>query len=220
VHYIPELEKRVNYCIENLGEKNNPEIKKKFDDALAVIRRAVLTETSTYSKPIPYNYIDRLTPDKFDEEAAYPLIDYVDALKRFYNEIFLAQSQKRERIVEYLVNTNPKLYEGKRRAYHNESISDLATKFTEKNKILQYKDELVQQNDPVFRDPLPNHILDFRSHFFAPRKHFLGTYFDTFWFNLSAIWVMTILLYITLYYESLKKLIELFSKIKLPSLSK
>lgn len=220
VHYIPELEKRVNYCIENLGEKNNPEIKKKFDDALAVIKRAVLTETSTYSKSIPYNYIDRLTPDKFDEEAAYPLIDYVDALKRFYNEIFLAQSQKRERIVEYLVNTNPKLYEGKRRAYHNESISDLATKFTEKNKILQYKDELVQQNDPVFRDPLPNHILDFRSHFLAPQKHFLGMYFDTFWFNLSAIWVMTILLYITLYYESLKKLIELFSKIKLPSLSK
>lgn len=220
VHYIPELEKRVNYCIENLGEKNNPEIKKKFDDALAVIRRAVLTETSTYSKSIPYNYIDRLTPEKFDEEAAYPLIDYVDALKRFYNEIFLAQSQKRERIVEYLVSTNPKLYEGKRRAYHNESISDLATKFTEKNKILQYKDELVQQNDPVFRDPLPNHILDFRSHFLAPRKHFLGMYFDTFWFNLSAIWVMTILLYITLYYESLKKLIELFSKIKLPSLSK
>lgn len=220
VHYIPELEKRVNYCIENLGEKNNPEIKKKFDDALAVIRRAVLTETSTYSKSIPYNYTDRLTPEKFDEEAAYPLIDYVDALKRFYNEIFLAQSQKRERIVEYLVSTNPKLYEGKRRAYHNESISDLATKFTEKNKILQYKDELVQQNDPVFRDPLPNHILDFRSHFLAPRKHFLGMYFDTFWFNLSAIWVMTILLYITLYYESLKKLIELFSKIKLPSLSK
>ncbi len=220
VHYIPELEKRVNYCIENLGEKNNPEIKKKFDDALAVIRRAVLTETSTYSKSIPYNYTDRLTPEKFDEEAAYPLIDYVDALKRFYNEIFLAQSQKRERIVEYLVSTNPKLYEGKRRAYHNESISDLATKFTEKNKILQYKDELVQQNDPVFRDPLPNHMLDFRSHFFAPRKHFLGMYFDTFWFNLSAIWVMTILLYITLYYESLKKLIELFSKIKLPSLSK
>lgn len=220
VHYIPELEKRVNYCIENLGEKNNPEIKKKFDDALAVIRRAVLTETTTYSKSIPYNYIDKLTPEKFDEEAAYPLIDYIDALKRFYNEIFLAQSQKRERIVEYLVSTNPKLYEGKRRAYHNESISDLATKFTEKNKILQYKDELVQQNDPVFRDPLPNHLLDFRSHFLAPRKYFLGMYFDTFWFNLSAIWVMTLLLYITLYYESLKKLIELFSKIKLPSLSK
>lgn len=220
VHYIPELEKRVNYCIENIGSKTNPEIKERFDNALAVIRKAIVTETSIYSKSIPYNYIDKLTPEKFDEEAAYPLVDYIDALKLFYNEIFLTQSQKRERIVEYLVNTNPKLYEGKRKAYHNESISDLATKFAEKNKILQYKDELVQQNDPVFRDPVPNHILDFRSHFLAPRKHFLGMYFDTFWFNLSAIWIMTILLYVTLYYESLKKLIELFSKIKLPALSK
>ena len=220
VHYIPELEKRVNYCIENIGNKTNPEIKDRFDNALAVIRKAVVTETSVYSKSIPYNYIEKLTPEKFDEEAAYPLIDYIDALKLYYNEIFLTQSQKRERIVQYLVSTNPKLYEGKRKAYHNESISDLATKFTEKNKILQYKDELVQQNDPVFRDPVPNHLLDFRSHFLAPRKHFLGIYFDTFWFNLSAIWIMTILLYVTLYYESLKKLIELFSKIKLPALSK
>jgi len=220
VHYIPELEKRVNLCLELIAERTSPEVKGKFDDALAVVRRAVITETTVHSKAVPYNYTDRLTPDKFDEEAAYALVDYVDALKRYYNEIFLDQSQKRERIVQYLVSTNPKLYEGKRRAYHNESISDLATKFTEKNKILQYKDELVQQNDPVFRDPLPNHLLDFRSHFLAPRKHFLGMYFDTFWFNLSAIWIMTILLYVTLYYESLKKLIELFSKIKLPSLSK
>lgn len=220
VHYIPELEKRVNLCLELIAERTSPEVKGKFDDALAVVRRAVITETTVHSKAVPYNYTDRLTPDKFDEEAAYALVDYVDALKRYYNEIFLDQSQKRERIVQYLVSTNPKLYEGKRRAYHNESISDLATKFTEKNKILQYKDELVQQNDPVFRDPLPNHLLDFRSHFLAPRKHFLGMYFDTFWFNLSAIWIMTLLLYVTLYYESLKKLIELFSKIKLPSLSK
>ncbi len=99
-------------------------------------------------------------------------------------------------------------------AYHNESISDLATKIFEKNKILQYGDELVQQYDPVFRDPIPRHILDIRSHFLAPRKHFLGMYFDTFWFNIIVNWIMSIILYITLYYESLKKLIELFSKIK------
>lgn len=220
VYYIAEVEKRVTACVDFLDRKNDPDVKDQFTVDLAVIRRAVITETTVYSPSVPYNYIDRLTPDKFDEEAAYALIDYIDALKRFYGDIFQIQTQKRDRIVEYLVSTNPKLYEAKRRAYHNESISDLATKALEKNKILQYKDELVQQNDPVYRDPVPNHFLDFRSHFLAPRKYFMGMYFDTFWFNLTAIWVMTIVLYITLYYESLKKLIELFSKIKIPSLSK
>ncbi|BDX37861.1 hypothetical protein CYCD_12160 [Tenuifilaceae bacterium CYCD] len=220
VYYIAEVEKRVTACVDFLDRKNDPDVKDQFNVDLAVIRRAVITETTVYSPSVPYNYIDRLTPDKFDEEAAYALIDYIDALKRFYGDIFQIQTQKRDRIVEYLVSTNPKLYEAKRRAYHNESISDLATKALEKNKILQYKDELVQQNDPVYRDPVPNHFLDFRSHFLAPRKYFMGMYFDTFWFNLTAIWVMTIVLYITLYYESLKKLIELFSKIKIPSLSK
>jgi len=220
VYYIAEVEKRVTACVDFLDRKNDPDVKEQFAVNLAVIRRAVITETTVYSPSVPYNYIDRLTPDKFDEEAAYALIDYIDALKRFYGDIFQIQTQKRDRIVEYLVSTNPKLYEAKRRAYHNESISDLATKALEKNKILQYKDELVQQNDPVYRDPVPNHFLDFRSHFLAPRKYFMGMYFDTFWFNLTAIWVMTIVLYITLYYESLKKLIELFSKIKIPSLTK
>jgi len=112
------------------------------------------------------------------------------------------------------------LYEAKRKAYHNESISDLAVKAFEKNKILQYRDELVIQIDPVFRDPIPNHALDIRSHFLAPRKHFMGVYFDTFWFNITIIWIMTLVLYITLYYESLKKFLELFSKIRMPFLPK
>ncbi|HOK62262.1 MAG: hypothetical protein KBA42_09250, partial [Bacteroidales bacterium] len=120
----------------------------------------------------------------------------------------------------FLVNNNRELYEAKRRAYDNESLADLATKTFEKNKIVQYGDELVQQYDPVYRDPIPRHYLDFRSHFLAPRKHFLGMYFDTFWFNLVIIWLMTIALYITLYYESLKKLLDFLGKIKIPTLKK
>ncbi|MGE0077890.1 MAG: ATP-binding cassette domain-containing protein [Bacteroidales bacterium] len=220
VYYIAELEKRVNACVDFMDRKNDHDVKDQFSNDIAVIRKAVVMETTVHSPSVTYNFTDRLSVEKFDEEAAYALIDYVDALKRYYSDIFQVQTQKRDRIVEYLVTNNPKLYEGKRRAYHNESIADLATKALEKNKILQYKDELVQQSDPVFRDPIPNHLLDFRSHFLAPRKYFLGMYFDTFWFNFTVIWVMTIILYITLYYESLKKLIELFSKIKLPSLSK
>ncbi|MCB8963873.1 MAG: ATP-binding cassette domain-containing protein [Bacteroidales bacterium] len=220
VYYIPELEKRANSCVELLEQKDNAEAKAKLTEYLAVLRTAIATETTVYAPSVECNCADRLTPDKFDEETAYSLLDYIETLRRFYNDIFQVQSQKRDRIVEYLVNTNPVLYEGKRRAYHNESIADLATKALEKNKILQYQDELVQQNDPVYRDPVPNHFLDFRSHFLAPRKYFMGAYFDTFWFNVFAIWFMTIVLYVTLYYESLKKLIELFSKIKIPSLSK
>jgi len=67
---------------------------------------------------------------------------------------------------------------------------------------------LLQIIDPVFNEPKnPKNLLDYRTHFFAPKKHFLGVYFDTYWFNVSVIWIMTFILYIALYFEWLKKLI-------------
>jgi ABC-type multidrug transport system ATPase subunit len=47
-----------------------------------------------------------------------------------------------------------------------------------------------------------------RSHFYAPRKHFMGHYYDTFMVNLLVIIGMTIGCLIALYYNLLKKLIN------------
>lgn len=206
VYYIPELEKRVNYCIEHLGETDSAEVKRKVADALAVLHHELFLE-SNYSAPeIPYNYLDSLYPSKAGEVTLYETLGYLEELNDHYSKIFQENNQRRDAIVTHLMKSDAALYEGKRAAYHNESISDLALKVFEKNKILQYKDELVQQYDPVYRDPLPRNFFDFRSHFLAPRKYFAGHYFDTYYFNLAVIWSMSIVLYIMLYYEVLRKL--------------
>lgn len=206
VYYIPELEKRVNYCIEHLGEADSAEVKRKVADALAVLHHELFLE-SNYSAPeIPYNYLDSLYPSKAGEVTLYETLGYLEELNDHYSKIFQENNQRRDAIVTHLMKSDAALYEGKRAAYHNESISDLALKVFEKNKILQYKDELVQQYDPVYRDPLPRNFFDFRSHFLAPRKYFAGHYFDTYYFNLAVIWSMSIVLYIMLYYEALRKL--------------
>lgn len=219
VYYIPEIEKRLNQCIELSDRKT--ENQAIFENNLAVIRKAIFKETTKESPEVTFEQnIDDLTTDKFTSDMGFIVLGYIEQLKEHYTKINEAADRKRDNIVNYLIEKDKDLYEAKRKAYHNESLADLATKAFEKNKILQYKDELVQQFDPVYRDPIPNHLLDFRTHFLSPRKYFLGTYFDTFWFNITVIWIMTIVLYITLYYESLKKFIELFSKIKVPILSK
>ncbi len=220
IHYIPELEKRLNETISHLGSFDKPTIISKVNDNLAVLRRALFNESNFMAPAIPYKYLQNLAIDKFDEETAYATVDYLEELKKHYDKIYQSTNQKRDKIINHLVSTNAQLYEGRRRAFHNESISDLATKAFERNKILQFRDELVQQTDPIYRDPLPRHSLDFRAHFLAPRKHFLGIYFDTFWFNICFIWFMTLVLYVTLYFETLKWVLELFTKIKLPRFRK
>ena len=98
--------------------------------------------------------------------------------------------------------------------YHNEAIADHVKKVYEKNKVLEYKHHLVPQIDPIYRDPNPSGHFSIRSHFLAPKKHFMGKYYNTFWFNMTMIWIMTIIFCITLYYEHLRKLLDLFGKIK------
>lgn len=217
VYYIPELEKIVNESIELVSQINEDvNARTKLADNMLVLRNSLFNETNFLAPAIPYRYFDKLNLNGFNDEVAYATIDYLEELKKHYSKIFQTANSKRDRIISHLITTNPRLYEAKRRAYHNESIADMALKTFEKNKILRYKGELVQQSDPIYRDPIPNHRFDYRSHFLAPRKHFLGKYFDTFWFNICFIWIMTTILYITLYFESLKKLIEFFGKIKLP----
>ena len=120
-------------------------------------------------------------------------------------------NKQRDAIVSHLMTSNPQLYEAKRAAYHNESVADLAQKVFEKNKILQFKDQLVQQYDPVYRDPIPTSLFDIGAHFLAPRKHFMGHYFDTYWFDLCILWLMSIVLYLTLRIELLRKFGNLFA---------
>lgn len=214
VYYIPELEKRLQYCIDHVNSQDSAEVQERMREALAVLHRGIGQEMAVFAPEVPFEYLRNLQPDSVDEVALYETVGYLEALKEHYNEIFQAKNQQRDAIVNHLVATQPRLYEAKRNAYHNESIADLATKAFEKNKILLFKDELVQQYDPVYRDPVPTSTLDIRSHFLAPRKHLLGQFFDTFWFDLAMIWVMSLVLYVSLHVEFLRRMGNLFSWVR------
>ena len=93
--------------------------------------------------------------------------------------------------------------------YHNESVSDHVRKIYERKKIVEFDHRLVRMIDPVYMDPIPSGLLTFRTHFFAPKKYFAGKYFETFNFNMTVIWLLTLFLYISLYFNLLKKIINI-----------
>jgi hypothetical protein len=68
----------------------------------------------------------------------------------------------------------------------------------------------------VYKDPEPDHIVDFDAQFYMPAKHFLNQNIDTFFFNLGVIWSMTLVLAIALYYEILKRIVDGLSNISNP----
>ncbi|HAN19170.1 MAG: ABC transporter [Bacteroidetes bacterium GWC2_33_15] len=213
VYYLPELSKQLTYIEDNWYRFNEPDVKVQVTDALALLKNELNKEQDRTG--IFFESAHQLDTSVFNEIVLGKTSDYLNKLESYYSTIFQKANNEKENKIRYLLKTQPELYRAKRDAYHNESVEDQVKKVFEKNKILRYKDELVQQIDPVYKDPDIEGFLNFRSHFFAPQKYFLGQYRDTYWFNMIFIWVMTLFFYVTLYYEVLKKVLTLPEYIKL-----
>ncbi len=113
-------------------------------------------------------------------------------------------------MINYQDQQKPKYYVTFRDKFHNEHLDDIVRNIYEKNKILRFNEKLVRQEEPIYLEPDDSNFIGFRSHFYAPYKYFLGHKFETFWFNIFVIWAMSLLLYIPLYYDHLRRIVEFF----------
>lgn len=170
---------------------------------------------------IKFEEFEKINAGTFTMETGKSLKIYLEKLKKYYTEEFNKANKQKENVISFWMSKDPKKYKQIRNDYYNESVSDYVRKSLEKNKVLEYRNRLVQQYDPIYEDPGNVGFFSFRAHLFAPRKRFMGHYFDTFWFNISVIWIFTLILYLTLYFELLRKLLNLpayfkKSKNKLP----
>ena len=149
----------------------------------------------------------RIGPEHFDRDLAHALSNYLDRLAAYYNEQLLKANHKKQRILEYMLETDPARYKRLKDHYYNESLADIVLKVYERNRILEYRDHLIQNYHPIYEDPDTGHWLGIRTHFYAPRKYFAGHFYDTYGFNIIMVWIMIILLYILLYFDVVKKVI-------------
>lgn len=210
VYYLPELSDRLNYCMRVLPTDNDS-IKEEVRDRLALLSNELSKEMVRVPK-MKFEYIDDLTVESFNEEVGLSTSEYIKKLERFYSTVFSEANKKKEKIISYYDANYPGVYLTKRQAYHNEAVQEIVKKIYEKNKILAFEDRLIQQVDPIFEIPWVKHPFNFRAHFYSPTKHFAGVDIDTFWFNMWMVWFMTLVGYIALYFDWLKRLMNIFEK--------
>ncbi len=218
VWYLPKLTDKLNEILEVL-DSNSVETKNIVEENLALLRHELGLEMQRV-KDVPFEFHDKLIRDSINKFVVYQTKDYVKNLDKYYSKMFQDANTEKEKLIGYFLSTDKDQYNRLKNDYFNESVSDIVKKVYEKHKILQYKDQLIQQVDPIYQDPDMSAYLSFRSHFYAPQKHFMGNLYDTFWFNMIIIWIMTIVLYIALYYRYLERLLNLSGKINLAGLIK
>jgi ABC transport system ATP-binding/permease protein len=213
-YLVKELESKRKYVYENYQTENDS-VKKLVEKDFNILRHEFSVEP--FKKGIEALDLEQsLTVSGYSEAVNKQIEAYLEAMKSEYQDQFNKLVAKKEGLIFAAENTEGSTYNLNtyKNKYFNQSMADLVTNATVKDRILEYQGRLIQQIDPVYNDPSPPaHALDYRTHFFAPQKHFMGRTFDTYYFNIIVIWLMSVLLYITLYYEVLAKLIGFFGNL-------
>ncbi len=214
VYWIPELQDALNDAMDAIDTKDfDPEadtdsLDQIVKDNLPLLKNEISKELRKTGKKIPFEYLESLNFDDFDEDIYDETDDYLNRLNDFYGQINFSASSQKEKIKMDWAAQDPGKYNRLKNKYTNEHVNDIVKNTFERYKILRYKDKLVRQSEPIFQEPDDTHFIGFRAHFYAPEKYFLGRYYDTFWFNIAVIWFMAIALYPPLYFEHLKKILN------------
>lgn len=215
IYFIPELETRLDFI--NLHFKNSdPTIAQEVSSKIRLLRKAIQSEQ--IENKISFDAIESVQADKFDSVIYHKVLTFLETLKKFYINRYNKADQQKDAFISQMTNTveKEKAFEKFRNSYQNEAITELVRNTMETNRVIEKDGKLIQKIYPIYKDPDPDHMVDFDAQFYMPAKHFLNQNIDTLLFNLCVIWSMTLVLAITLYWEVLRKIIEGIGNISSP----
>jgi hypothetical protein len=208
VFYIPELNKIIDESVV-LSKGTDKSSAEELSHNLALLKNELNSERSQemfIGMPAVSETV--FNPSTFNADAAAAIRTNVKRFEEKYIDLYNIASSKKNSIIsslqkEYGEDGYVKLCDD----YTNDFLSDIVKKSNSKNKILRVNDKLVQNYEPIFLEP-ENKGLSLRAHFFAPVKYAFGIRMNTITFNLIVIWLMSVIFYITLYFDVLKKTLE------------
>ncbi len=209
LYMIPNLNSKLDYCSNHFGSSDE-EIKKTIRYNLQVLRRELENESRIVGKD-KFPEIEQLTEAEFDRETLLATRNFIRALNKFYISKNNDAIKKKESIIQVLNETpeKSKAFRELRANNKNESVAALVKNVTEQHRIVEVEGKLIRKLSPIYITPIDyRHLLDFRTQFYTFEKYFLGAYFPTFWFNISMIWFMSFVLFLMLYFDILRRIIN------------
>jgi ABC transport system ATP-binding/permease protein len=208
IYYIPALESKLAYCLNNRAHWRGAS-NAKMVSALTLIRNEISNELESVGADFPH--LEKLAVGKFDSTVYQHTAKFLTVLKQYYSIRLSKASNEKEKRIAMLTSTPEGAikYEEEKMQYVNDAVADGVLNVTALDRIIEYDGRLIQKIYPVYQDEhKPKHFFDFSANLYQPTKHFGGVYWNTLYFNIVVIWLMTIGLFVTLYFDVLKHLVK------------
>jgi ABC-type multidrug transport system ATPase subunit/ABC-type multidrug transport system permease subunit len=155
-----------------------------------------------------FGSLDKINPVDFNHIIAEEIEDYIQNAINIFNGLANSAEIKKD----IFINSNREALDIVYDNSHNQKLEEIVKKIYEQNKILEYKDRLIQNVYPIYLDPEISGPFSIRTHFFSPRKKLFGRLVDTYAFNISIVWLMSIGLYVLLYFNGLELIVKRLSR--------
>ena len=210
IYYIQKLESALSFCFNNI-QSTSPDVRSKVAASLSLLKEELLRETGKLDLNFE-DKINKLEPRAFNASVYNEL----NQLLKTLGQLYVTRYDKAERALQKKKSEmisrmgSEEAFDSLMFRYRNERIVRAVRNMDSEHRIIRVGNKLVRKTDPIYiKDIHPDDPFDFRAPFYSPKKHFAGLYFDTLWFNISVIWLMTIVLYITLYFDVLRRIVGL-----------
>jgi hypothetical protein len=150
-------------------------------------------------------YADKLNSREIDTVAIAAIKEFLERTRRYYVSVYNKADMAEEAIILEAESKDKEGFRKFKNMYANEKLEEFVTNKTETEKSIIYKNRIYQKTNPIYMDPEHNLI---KAHFYAPVKKLFGVEVDTIVVNVIVLWIMTIMLYLALYFRLLKKLLD------------
>lgn len=207
---IPKLQIKVQESIRNIKLGQN---QKRTEQNLELLSNEIRSSQINYNWPLFYQ-INKLTLNSFDTTVARNTLSYLAGLKAYTINKQNEASRQIDNIFEEFFNRT-----GGKNAiiklqtdYFNDKLAEQVTNRNIIKKIIELDNHFIRKKDPIYMEPSSNYG---RAHFYAPFKKLGNLSIDTFWFNTLVILLTSFILFITLAFDVLRKIIVWFENVKL-----
>jgi len=209
--WIEHIEIKTNRIFDEV--RNNPE-SDAYKERLVNIAKLIEPEMPYFRGKFDAIY-HKLKTQNFNpknEEEKEDLYDLYSAIRNRYTQILNNVNKKRDEFIRKI--KNPEILVELSNRCENEGLNDLVQMKTVEPRIIEKNHRIIQLVEPIYLLPeMEFNPLDWSSHFYSPYKVFLGYYWETINYNLCIILFMTFVLCLTLYFDVLRKILEIPAKI-------
>jgi len=206
IYKASNLESKLEHAIE-FSQSSDITRQRELERNLLVVRNELLTDENF--RFAQANQIEAGCSQALIQAAK----DHVGQVRAHWAKRSAMASVKEGEIIEALrvVHGGDVGLEEFRESNHNNAIEKFVRDLDSEYRIVERDNSLAILADPIYRSPEGNLFFS-KCHLFSPHKYLLGIKLSTPTFNIIIIWLMTIFMYIVLYFNSLRKLIAWFNR--------